>query len=78
MTGKRCYAILGTGALGGYYGGLLAHAGFETHFLLRSDYQHVRDHGLRVDSPKGDFAIPAADQTGGILAYGDPAGIAGL
>ncbi|MEM8496088.1 MAG: putative 2-dehydropantoate 2-reductase [Planctomycetota bacterium] len=66
---KNQYAILGTGALGGYYGGLLAQAGFETHFLLRSDFKHVREHGLTVDSIRGDFAIPA-DQ---INAYDDPA-----
>ncbi|MEM6553724.1 MAG: putative 2-dehydropantoate 2-reductase [Planctomycetota bacterium] len=67
----RSYAILGTGALGGYYGGLLAHAGFDVHFLLRSDFQHVQQHGLRVDTPHppGDFAIPPDT----IHAYGDPA-----
>lgn len=63
------YAILGTGALGGYYGGLLAHAGLETHFLLRSDFEHVRQNGLTVESIRGDFAIPA-DQ---INTYCDPA-----
>ena len=52
------YAILGTGALGGLYGGLLARAGFEVHFLLNSDFEHVRAHGLRVDSPLGDFVLP--------------------
>ena len=56
---ERSYAILGTGALGGYYGGLLAHAGLATHFLLRSDFAHVQQHGLRVDSIRGDFALPA-------------------
>lgn len=65
----RSYAILGTGALGGYYGGLLAHAGFATHFLLRSDFEHVRQHGLRVDSVRGDFLLPAED----VNVYGDPA-----
>ncbi|MEO7424361.1 MAG: putative 2-dehydropantoate 2-reductase [Fibrobacteria bacterium] len=52
------FAILGTGAVGGYYGGLLAKSGREVHFLVRSDYAHVRDHGLRVDSPRGDFRLP--------------------
>ena len=66
---QRSYAILGTGALGGYYGGLLAHAGFETHFLLRSDFEYVREHGLTVDSIRGDFVV-STDQ---INTYGDPA-----
>lgn len=51
------YGIIGTGALGGYYGGRLAHAGNEVHFLLHSDFDHVRQHGLRVDSVGGDFSI---------------------
>ena len=49
------YAVLGTGAVGGFYGGLLARQGFDVHFLLRSDFEHVRQYGLRIDSPQGDF-----------------------
>lgn len=52
------YAILGTGALGGFYGGRLARAGYDVHFLLHSDFAHVREHGLVVDSKEGDFVLP--------------------
>jgi 2-dehydropantoate 2-reductase len=52
------YAILGTGALGGYYGACLQRAGLEVHYLLRSDFAHVQRHGLMVESPDGDFALP--------------------
>lgn len=55
----RRYAILGAGALGGYYGARLAHAGDDVHFLLRSDYDHVAQRGLTVESIEGDFSIPA-------------------
>ena len=55
---KQRYAIIGSGALGGLYGGMLARKGFEVHFLLHSDYQHVAEHGLRVESPWGDFHLP--------------------
>jgi len=55
---RRTYAIIGTGALGGFYGGLLARRGFETHFLARSDFAHIRRHGLRVDSSWGSFRLP--------------------
>lgn len=55
---KRSYAIIGSGALGGLYGGLLAKAGFEVHFLLHSDYEHVAERGLRVESILGDFELP--------------------
>jgi 2-dehydropantoate 2-reductase len=51
------YAIIGTGAIGGLYGGSLARAGSEVHFLCRSDYAPVRAHGLRVDSVWGDFTL---------------------
>lgn len=40
--------IIGTGAIGGYYGLMLARAGFEVHFLLRSEYEAVARAGLRV------------------------------
>lgn len=55
---KQRYAIIGAGALGGLYGGMLARSGHEVHFLLRSDFEHVSQHGLRVDSPLGDFHLP--------------------
>jgi 2-dehydropantoate 2-reductase len=51
------YGVIGTGALGGFYGGLLARNGQDVHFLFRSDFEHVRTHGLQVDSVKGDFHL---------------------
>ena len=51
------YAVLGSGAVGGLYGGMLAHAGADVHFLLHSDIDHVRKHGLRVESVLGDFHL---------------------
>lgn len=66
-TGVRSYAILGTGALGGYYGACLQRAGLDVHFLLHSDYNHVKQHGLVVESPSGDFTLPY------VHAYGDAA-----
>lgn len=54
----RRYAIIGTGALGGYYGARLQRAGNDVHFLLHSDYDHVREHGLIVESRDGDFTLP--------------------
>lgn len=52
------YGIIGTGAIGGYYGAKLAHAGFDVHFLLHSDYDFVAANGLAVDSCDGSFALP--------------------
>ena len=42
--------IIGTGAIGGYYGLMLARAGFDVHFLLRSEYAAVSEHGLHLNS----------------------------
>lgn len=51
------YGIIGTGALGGFYGGMLAHAGNDVHFLFHSDYDYVCNNGLKVDSVLGDFHL---------------------
>jgi len=51
------YAVIGTGAIGGYYGGELANAGEDVHFLLHSDYGYVKEHGLKVDSVNGNFHL---------------------
>ncbi|WP_353930229.1 putative 2-dehydropantoate 2-reductase [Okeanomitos corallinicola TIOX110] len=56
--GNLSYAILGTGALGGFYGAKLQKAGNEVHFLLNSDYQQVSQNGLIVESKDGDFLLP--------------------
>jgi 2-dehydropantoate 2-reductase len=56
---KRSYAIVGLGAIGGYYGARLAAAGHTVHFLARSDADHVRRNGLIVDSPFGDIRLPS-------------------
>lgn len=54
---ERTYAILGTGALGGFYGARLQKAGLEVHFLLKSDYPEVSQNGLVVESKDGDFTL---------------------
>lgn len=51
------YGIIGMGAIGGFYGGKLAHSGQEVHFLSHSDYQYVKENGLQVDSCDGSFHI---------------------
>lgn len=43
--------IIGTGAIGGFYGLLLARAGFDVHFLLRSEYETVSRQGCACPVP---------------------------
>ena len=42
--------IIGTGAIGGFYGAMLAQAGQDVHFLLRSEYEAVARDGLHINS----------------------------
>lgn len=49
------YAVIGMGAVGGYYGSRLFAAGRDVHFLARSDYDYVKEHGLWVDSYLGAY-----------------------
>lgn len=65
MSAKR-YAIIGTGAIGGYYGARLQQSGCDVHFLLRSDYDYVKKHGLVVESVDGDIILPKVN------AYDNP------
>lgn len=42
--------VIGTGAIGGFYGGMLARAGMDVHFLLRSEFSAVAERGLQLHS----------------------------
>lgn len=50
-------AIVGSGAVGGYYGARLVAAGKDVTFLLRSDFDQIKEHGLTVDSVAGDIRL---------------------
>lgn len=51
------YAVIGSGAIGAYYGGKLAKAGNEVHFLFKSDYGLVKKNGLQINSVDGNFLL---------------------
>jgi 2-dehydropantoate 2-reductase len=56
--------IMGTGGVGGYYGGLLANQGNEVTFIARGDHlAAIRKNGLKVKSIHGDFHISPANAT---------------
>src|SRR5215467_14634670 len=53
-------AVYGAGGVGGYFGGRLARAGADVHFIARGAHlRALREHGLSVRSVKGDFEVPA-------------------
>lgn len=61
-------AIMGSGGLGGFYGGLLARAGEDVTFIARGAHlEAIRGRGLTVKSQMmGDFSVsaPATDDPG--------------
>jgi len=50
--------VVGSGALGLYYGAMLQRSGQSIRFLLRRDLQAISDSGLLVHSVNGDFHLP--------------------
>jgi 2-dehydropantoate 2-reductase len=67
LPDRPLIAVVGAGAVGGYYGARLAQHGHDVHFLLRGDYDVVRRNGWNVRSHVGDFALPARS----VRAYDD-------
>jgi len=61
-------AVIGAGAVGGYYGARLIQHGHRVHLLTRSDCAHIRKSGMRIQSRDGDFSLAPKQ----INVYGDP------
>jgi 2-dehydropantoate 2-reductase len=58
-------AVMGAGAVGGYYGGMLARAGHDVTFIGRVQHvEAVRRNGLRLETKAFDASVPmrASDQ----------------
>ena len=50
--------IMGTGGIGGYFGGLLARGGFDIHFVARGKHrQAILEDGLQIVSSQGSFQV---------------------
>ena len=57
-------AVFGTGGVGGYFGGRLAHAGEDVTFIARGEHlRAIVANGLKVESLTGDFTIYPAKAT---------------
>lgn len=61
---ERTYTVVGVGAVGGYYGARLVEAGFQVHWVARSEADHLRRNGLRIRSPRGDLHLEDLDVYG--------------
>ena len=63
LKGKRI-AVVGSGAVGSYYGGVLANGGHDVHFLLRSDLAAVRERGLTIRTKGRELRLPKVQCAG--------------
>lgn len=51
-------AVIGAGAVGGYYGALLSRAGADVSFVARGAHRDaIRNQGLRIIGVQGDFTV---------------------
>ena len=57
-------AVVGSGAVGCYYGGMLAHAGCDVSFLMRADLAAVRERGLVIHTQGRTVAVPRVTACG--------------
>jgi 2-dehydropantoate 2-reductase len=56
--------IMGAGGVGGYYGGLLAHAGHDVTFVARGAHlEAMRSNGLHIKSVHGDLHLKPVQAT---------------
>jgi 2-dehydropantoate 2-reductase len=54
-------AVVGAGAIGGFYGLMLAKAGHDVHFVVRGDFAGIAASGMQLLSADyGNFSLPAA------------------
>jgi len=57
-------AVIGSGGVGGFFGGLLAQAGHDVAFIARGAHlRAIRTRGLKIERPSGGFTIAPANAT---------------
>jgi 2-dehydropantoate 2-reductase len=55
---------VGTGGIGGYFGGLLARGGYDVTFLARGEHlSALQSHGLRLETVTGNFEVKNVQAT---------------
>jgi 2-dehydropantoate 2-reductase len=61
-------AVIGAGAVGGYYGARLIQHGHRVHLLTPSDCESIRKNGMTIRSRDGDFSLGPGE----VRAYANP------
>ncbi len=65
--------VVGAGAIGAFYGGILARAGCEVSVVARADYDAVAAAGYRIDSTLGELSFRPAQTLRSAADYRGPA-----
>jgi 2-dehydropantoate 2-reductase len=67
------FAVLGSGAVGGYYGAKLAHAGHDVTFIARGAHlAAIRERGMEIVAPEVESFIVRAEATDDTRRAGTP------
>ena len=67
----KTVAVVGSGALGSYYGAKIARQGADVRFLMRADLPAVREHGLRVrEEGRAEWTLSPAHAFGSTAEIG--------
>uniref|UniRef100_A0A7S0HVU6 2-dehydropantoate 2-reductase n=1 Tax=Hanusia phi TaxID=3032 RepID=A0A7S0HVU6_9CRYP len=64
-------AVIGSGAVGLYYGGRLLEAGHDVTFLARRDLERLKKNGLRIKSVDGDIKFDRVKAVGDVSQIGE-------
>ncbi|MBF8294073.1 MAG: 2-dehydropantoate 2-reductase [Bacteroidetes bacterium] len=65
------YVIMGTGGIGGFFGGKLANSGEDVWFVARGKHlEAMKNHGLQIKSTTGNFTVPPGTMTGDVASVG--------
>ncbi|MFW6695316.1 ketopantoate reductase family protein [Streptomyces sp. MAR4 CNX-425] len=63
----RRWLVVGAGGIGGYFGGLLAHAGMDVTFLARGGHlAALRSDGLHLETVDGAYHVPRVRALGAV------------
>jgi 2-dehydropantoate 2-reductase len=60
MADSLRVAVIGTGAIGSFYGGKLAVGGRDVHFLVRGGFDQIKRFGIRIRGKKESFHVEKA------------------
>lgn len=65
--------VMGSGGVGGYFGGMLAKGNCDVCFVARGEHlQAMQEHGLRIETSQGDINLPYVSASEDPRSFGVP------